>query len=158
MTLKEQIQDDMKAAMRAKNVARLGTIRLLISAFRQREIDDQTELDDLGVTAVIDRMLKQRRDSIAQYETAGRKDLADQERAEVDVLSAYLPQPFSDAEVDAVIEAAMLEALVAKGDGSDALSAADMGRVMAILKPRLAGRTDVSKASGLVKVRLAAVK
>ena len=158
MTLKEQIQDDMKAAMRAKNVARLGTIRLLISAFRQREIDDQTELDDLGVTAVIDRMLKQRRDSIAQYETAGRKDLADQERAEVDVLSAYLPQPFSDVEVDAVIEAAMLEALVAKGDGSDALSAADMGRVMAILKPRLAGRTDVSKASGLVKVRLAAVK
>jgi uncharacterized protein len=158
MTLKEQIQDDMKAAMRAKNVARLGTIRLLISAFRQREIDDQTELDDLGVTTVIDRMLKQRRDSIAQYETAGRKDLADQERAEVEVLSAYLPQPFSDAEVDAVIEAAMLEALVAKGDGSDALSAADMGRVMAILKPRLAGRTDVSKASGLVKVRLAAVK
>jgi len=158
MTLKEQIQDDMKAAMRAKNVARLGTIRLLISAFRQREIDDQTELDDLGVTTVIDRMLKQRRDSIAQYETAGRKDLADQERAEVDVLSAYLPQPFSDVEVDAVIEAAMLEALVAKGDGSDALSAADMGRVMAILKPRLAGRTDVSKASGLVKVRLAAVK
>jgi len=158
MTLKEQIQDDMKAAMRAKDVTRLGTIRLLISAFRQREIDDQTELDDLGVTTVIDRMLKQRRDSIAQYETAGRKDLADQERAEVDVLSAYLPQPFSDAEVDAVIEAAMLEALVAKGDGSDALSAADMGRVMAILKPRLAGRTDVSKASGLVKVRLAAVK
>ena len=158
MTLKEQIQDDMKAAMRAKNVARLGTIRLLISAFRQREIDDQTELDDLGVTTVIDRMLKQRRDSIAQYETAGRKDLADQERAEVDVLSAYLPQPFSDAEVDAVIEAAMLEALVAKGNGSDALSAADMGRVMAILKPRLAGRTDVSKASGLVKGRLAAVK
>jgi len=158
MTLKEQIQDDMKAAMRAKNVARLGTIRLLISAFRQREIDDQTELDDLGVTAVIDRMLKQRRDSIAQYETAGRKDLADQERAEVDVLSAYLPQPFSDAEVDVVIEAAMLEALAAKGDGSDALSAADMGRVMAILKPRLAGRTDVSKASGLVKGRLAAVK
>ena len=158
MTLKEQIQDDMKAAMRAKNVARLGTIRLLISAFRQREIDDQTELDDLGVTTVIDRMLKQRRDSIAQYETAGRKDLADQERAEVEVLSAYLPQPFSDAEVDAVIEAAMLEALVAKGDGSDALSAADMGRVMAIVKPRLAGRTDVSKASGLVKVRLAAVK
>jgi len=158
MTLKEQIQDDMKAAMRAKDVTRLGTIRLLISAFRQREIDDQTELDDLGVTTVIDRMLKQRRDSIAQYETAGRKDLADQERAEVDVLSAYLPQPFSDAEVDAVIEAAMLEALVAKGDGSDALSAADMGRVMAILKPRLAGRTDVSKASGLVKARLAAVK
>jgi uncharacterized protein YqeY len=103
-------------------------------------------------------MLKQRRDSIAQYETAGRKDLADQERAEVDVLSAYLPQPFSDAEVDVVIEAAMLEALAAKGDGSDALSAADMGRVMAILKPRLAGRTDVSKASGLVKARLAAVK
>ena len=158
MTLKEQIQDDMKAAMRAKNVARLGTIRLLISAFRQREIDDQTELDDLGVTTVIDRMLKQRRDSIAQYETAGRKDLADQERAEVDVLSAYLPQPFSDAEVDAVIEAAMLEALASKEDGSDGLSAADMGRVMAILKPRLAGRTDVSKASGLVKGRLAAVK
>jgi uncharacterized protein YqeY len=158
MTLKEQIQDDMKAAMRAKDVARLGTIRLLIAAFRQREIDDQTELNDVGVTAVIDRMLKQRRDSIAQYEAAQRDDLAAQERSEVAVLSAYLPQPFSDAEVDAVIDAALLEALASKGDGADSLSAADMGRVMAILKPRLAGRADVSKASGLVKGRLAAVK
>jgi hypothetical protein len=103
-------------------------------------------------------MLKQRRDSIAQYEAAGREDLADQERAEVDVLSAYLPQPFSDAEVDAVIDAALLEVLATKGDGAEALSAADMGRVMAILKPRLAGRADVSRASGLVKGRLAAVK
>ncbi|NBW44056.1 MAG: GatB/YqeY domain-containing protein [Betaproteobacteria bacterium] len=158
MTLKEQIQDDMKAAMRAKDAARLGTIRLLIAAFRQREIDDQTELDDLGVTAVIDRMLKQRRDSIAQFEAAGREDLAVQERSEVDVLSAYLPQPFSDTELDAVIDAALGEALASKSDGSDALSAADMGRVMGILKPRLAGRADVSKASSLVKGRLSAVK
>jgi len=158
MTLKEQIQDDMKSAMRAKDVTRLGTIRLLISAFRQREIDDKTELDDFGVTAVIDRMLKQRRDSIDQYGAAGRKDLADQERAEIDVLSSYLPQPFSDKEVDAVIEAALLEALASKGDDSAGLTPADMGRVMAVLKPRLAGRADVSKASGLVKGRLAAVK
>jgi uncharacterized protein YqeY len=158
MTLKEQIQDDMKAAMRAKDVARLGTIRLLIAAFRQREIDDQTQLDDSGVTAVIDRMLKQRRDSIAQYESAGREDLAAQERSEVDVLSAYLPQPFSEAEVDAVIDAALLEALSSKGDSSGKLSPADMGRVMAILKPQLAGRADVSQASGLVKTRLAAVQ
>ena len=158
MTLKEQIQDDMKAAMRAKDSARLGTIRLLIAAFRQREIDDQTELDDLGVTAVIDRMLKQRRDSIAQYEAAGREDLAAQERSEVEVLSAYLPQAFSDAEVDSVIDAVFLEVLASKGDGADSLSATDMGRVMAILKPRLAGRADVSKASGLVKGRLSAVK
>ena len=158
MTLKEQIQDDMKAAMRAKDVGRLGTIRLLIAAFRQREIDDQTELDDPGVTAVIDRMLKQRRDSIAQFEAAGREDLAAQERSEVEVLSTYLPQPFSDSELDAVIDAALCEALSLKSDGSDALSAADMGRVMAVLKPRLAGRADVSKASGLVKGRLSAIK
>ena len=158
MTLKEQIQDDMKSAMRARDTARLGTIRLLIAAFRQREIDDQTDLDDLGVTAVIDRMLKQRRDSIAQYEAAGREDLAAQERSEVDVLSAYLPQPFSDTELDAVISTALVEALASKSDGADALSAADMGRVMGILKPRLAGRADVSKASALVKGRLSAVQ
>ena len=158
MTLKEQIQDDMKSALRARDTARLGTIRLLIAAFRQREIDDQTDLDDLGVTAVIDRMLKQRRDSIAQYEAAGREDLAAQERSEVDVLSAYLPQPFSDTELDAVIGTALVEALASKSDGADALSAADMGRVMGILKPRLAGRADVSKASALVKGRLSAVQ
>jgi len=158
MTLKEQIQDDMKSAMRARDTARLGTIRLLIAAFRQREIDDQTELDDLGVTAVIDRMLKQRRDSIAQYEAAGREDLAAQERSEVDVLSAYLPQPLSDTELDAVIGTALAEALASKNDGADTLSAADMGRVMGILKPRLAGRADVSKASALVKGRLSAVQ
>jgi len=158
MTLKGRIQDDMKAAMRAKDVGRLGTIRLLIAAFRQREIDDQTELDDPGVTAVIDRMLKQRRDSIAQYEAAGREDLAAQERFEVEVLSTYLPQPFSDTELDAVIDAALREALSSKSDGSDALSAADMGRVMGILKPRLAGRADVSNASALVKGRLSAIK
>jgi uncharacterized protein YqeY len=110
------------------------------------------------VTAVIDRMLKQRRDSIAQFEAAGREDLAAQERSEVEVLSTYLPQPFSDIELDAVIDAALREALSLKSDGSDALSAADMGRVMAVLKPRLAGRADVSKASGLVKGRLSAIK
>jgi uncharacterized protein YqeY len=158
MTLKEQIQDDMKSAMRARDTPRLGAIRLLIAAFRQREIDDQTELDDVGVTAVIDRMLKQRRDSIAQYEAAGREDLAAQERAEVGVLSAYLPQPLSDTELDAVIGTALAEALASKNDGADTLSAADMGRVMGILKPRLAGRADVSKASALVKGRLSAVQ
>ena len=156
MTLKQQIQDDMKAAMRAKDSARLGTIRLLIAAYRQREIDDQSELDDSGVTAVIDRMLKQRRDSIAQYEAAGRDDLAQQERSEVTVLSAYLPQPFSESEVLAEVEAVLAEALTSKGEGAGALSAGEMGRVMALLKPRLAGRADISKASSLVKARLAA--
>jgi len=156
MTLKQQIQDDMKAAMRAKDSARLGTIRLLIAAYRQREIDDQSELDDSGVTAVIDRMLKQRRDSITQYEAAGRDDLAQQERSEVTILSAYLPQPLSESEVLAEIEAACAEALTSKGDGAGALSAGDMGRVMALLKPRLAGRADISKASAWVKTRLAA--
>lgn len=156
MTLKQQIQDDMKAAMRAKDGARLSTIRLLIAAYRQREIDDQSDLDDSGLIAVIDRMLKQRRDSIAQYEAAGREDLAQQERSEVTVLSAYLPQPFSESEVLAAVDAALAEVLAAKGDNAGALSAGDMGRVMALLKPRLAGRADISKASGLVKMRLAA--
>jgi len=155
MTLKQQIQDDMKAAMRAKDSARLGTIRLLIAAYRQREIDDQSELDDSGLTAVIDRMLKQRRDSIAQYEAAGRNDLAQQERSEVTILSAYLPQPFSESEVLAEIDAVFAEALTSKGEGTGALAAGDMGRVMALLKPRLAGRADISKASALVKARLA---
>jgi hypothetical protein len=156
MTLKQQIQDDMKAAMRAKDVARLSTIRLLIAAYRQREIDDQSDLDDPGLIAVIDRMLKQRRDSIEQYEAAGREDLAQQERSEVIVLSAYLPQPFSESEVLAAVDAALAEVRATKADGGGALSAGDMGRVMALLKPRLAGRADISKASGLVKVRLAA--
>jgi len=156
MTLKQQIQDDMKAAMRAKDSARLGTIRLLIAAYRQREIDDQSELDDSGLTAVIDRMLKQRRDSIAQYEAAGRDDLAQQERSEVTILGAYLPQPFSESEVLAEIDAAFAAVLTSKGEGNGALAAGDMGRVMALLKPRLAGRADISKASSLVKARLAA--
>jgi hypothetical protein len=153
MTLKQRIQDDMKAAMRAKDAARLGTVRLLIAAFRQREIDERMDLDDAGVIAVIDRMNKQRRDSVAQYEAAGREDLAAVERAELAVLAEYLPQALTDAEVDAEIAAA-IDAVRTAGNG--VIQPADMGKVMAVLKPRLAGRTDIARASARVKAQLSA--
>lgn len=151
MTLKQQIQENMKSAMRAREVDRLGTIRLLIAAIRQREIDERIDLDDLGVIAVVDKMIKQRRDSIAQFELASREDLAAKERAEVATLSSYLPQALSPAEVNAQIEAAFQSL---QSDGAAALGMADMGRIMAILKPKLAGRADLGKVSGLVKARL----
>lgn len=146
MSLKQQISDDMKAAMRAKETARLGAIRLLLSAMKQKEVDERVELSDADILAIIDKMLKQRRDSIAQYEDAGRQELADAEKFEISVLQTYMPQQMSEAEVAAAIE----QAIAATG----AAGAQDMGKVMGILKPQLAGRADLGKVSGLVKARL----
>lgn len=146
MSLKLRITDDMKTAMRAKDAARLGAIRLLLAAIKQREVDERIELSDAEVLAVIDKMLKQRRDSISQYEAAGRQDLADSEKFEISVLQTYMPQPLSEAEVAAAIE----QAIAATG----ASGVADMGKVMGVLKPQLAGRADLGKVSGQVRVRL----
>jgi uncharacterized protein YqeY len=146
VSLKQQISDDMKAAMRAKDAARLGAIRLLQAAMKQREVDERIELSDADVLAIIDKMIKQRRDSIAQFEAAGRQELADAEKFEIDVLQAYMPQPLSAEE----IETAIGQALVATG----AAGPQGMGKVMAVLKPQLAGRADIGKVSGLVKARL----
>ncbi len=146
MSLKAKISEDMKSAMKARETARLGAIRLLLAAIKQREVDDRIELDDAGVLAVIDKMLKQRRDSIAQYGKAGRQDLVDAEKLEVDVLTGYMPQALSPEE----IQAALAEAIAASG----AAGPQDMGKVMAVLKPKLAGRADMSQVSGLVKAAL----
>jgi uncharacterized protein len=136
----------MKAAMRAKDSARLSTVRLLLAAIKQREVDERIELDDAAVLAVIDKMIKQRRESIAQFEKASRNDLADAEKAEVQVLSAYLPAQMGEAEIQKEIESAI--------SAAGASSAKDMGKVMAILKQRLAGKADLGKVSGLVKGKL----
>lgn len=136
----------MKAAMRAKDSARLGAIRLLQAALKQREVDERIELAEADVLAIIDKMIKQRRDSIVQFEAAGRQELADIEKFEISVLQTYMPQQFSAEE----IEAAIMQALAASG----AAGPQDMGRVMALLKPQLAGRADIGKVSGLVKARL----
>jgi uncharacterized protein YqeY len=146
MALKDQITEDMKAAMRAKETARLGTIRLLLAALKQKEVDERVELADADVLSIIEKMLKQRRESIAQFEKAGRNDLADTEKAEIGVLSGYLPQQMSEAEVADAIAAAVTE--------SGAAGPKDMGKVMGLLKSRLAGRTDMGKLSGLVKAKL----
>jgi uncharacterized protein YqeY len=146
MSLKQQITEDMKSAMRAKDAARLGAIRLLLAAMKQREVDERIELSDTDVIAIIDKMIKQRRDSISQFETAGRQDLVDAEKFEVGVLQEYMPQPMSEAEVSA----AVAEAVAASG----AKSPQEMGKVIALLKPRLAGRADMGKVSALVKARL----
>jgi uncharacterized protein len=136
----------MKAAMRAKDSARLSTIRLLLAAIKQREVDERIELDDAAVLGVIDKMIKQRRESIAQFEKAARNDLADAEKAEVQVLSAYLPAQMGDAEIQQEVEAAIA--------ASGASGVKDMGKVMGILKPKLAGKADMGKVSALVKSRL----
>ncbi|HET9734813.1 MAG TPA: GatB/YqeY domain-containing protein [Burkholderiales bacterium] len=146
MTLKERIQEDMKAAMRAKDAARLSAVRLLLAAMKQKEVDERIELADADVLGIIEKMVKQRRESIAQYEKAARQDLADQEKFEIGVLSAYLPQQMGEAEVAQAIAAAVAE--------SGASGVKDMGKVMALLKPRLAGRADMGKVSGLVKAKL----
>ena len=146
MTLKARITEDMKAAMKAHDAARLGTIRLLQAAIKQREVDERIELADADVLAILDKMVKQRKDSIAQFEAGHRKDLADAERAEIAVLQAYLPQPLSAAEIDAMID----EAIAATG----AAGLPGMGKVMAVLKPKLAGRADLAAASAQVKARL----
>ncbi|MEO8136226.1 MAG: GatB/YqeY domain-containing protein [Betaproteobacteria bacterium] len=147
MTLKERITEDMKAAMRAKEVARLSTIRMLLAAAKQREVDERITLTDADVLAIIDKMIKQRRDSIAQFEAGGRADLVAVERAEVDVLSAYLPSQLTEVEVDALIADAI------KSTGAAGVSS--MGKVMAELRPKVAGRADIGKVSGMVKARLA---
>ena len=147
MSLKQKITEDMKTAMRAKDTARLSAIRLLLAAMKQREVDERIELSDADVLAIIDKMMKQRRDSYTQFEAAGRKDLADIEQFEMSVLQGYMPQQLSAAEIDAAIENAV--------SASGAASAQDMGKVMAILKPQLAGRADIAKASAQVKAHLA---
>jgi uncharacterized protein YqeY len=147
MALKDRINDDVKAAMRAKETARLSALRLLLAALKQREVDERITLTDADVVAVIDKMLKQRRDSISQFEAAKRQDLADAEKFEVSVLQAYLPQAMSQAEVEAAVAKAIAD-LGAQG-------AQDMGKVMAALKPALAGRADMGKVSAIVKARLA---
>ena len=146
MSLKDQITEDMKSAMRAKDSARLGTIRLLLAAIKQKEVDERIALDDAQVTAVIDKMLKQRRDSISQFESAGRQDLVDAEKAELEILTAYMPQQLGADEVRAVIA----EVIAAVG----ATGPADMGKVMGPLKAKLAGKTDMAAASALVKAAL----
>lgn len=146
MSLKARINDDMKAAMRARESERLGTIRLLMAAIKQREVDDRVELDDAGITAVVDKMLKQRKDSISQFEQAGRTDLADKEKAEVEVLTAYMPAQLSEAEVAAEVQKAVSE--------SGAAGPQDMGKVMGLVKARLAGRADMTAVSALVKAAL----
>ena len=137
----------MKAAMRAKDAARLSTIRLLLAAIKQREIDERTELDDAAVLAVIEKMIKQRRESIAQFEKAARTDLADAEKAEIQVLSAYLPAQMGDAEIQKEIDAVIA--------ATGASGAKDMGKVMGALKAKLAGKADMGKVSALVRGRLA---
>ena len=146
MSLKVRINDDMKAAMRARETERLGTIRLLLAAIKQREVDDRVELDDAAVTAVVDKMIKQRKDSIAQFETAGRTDLVDKEKAELDVLSAYMPAQLSDAEVAAEVQAAVAQV--------GATGPQDMGKMMGVLKPKLAGKADMTAVSAQVKAAL----
>ena len=147
MTLKARITDDMKDAMRAKDAARLSTIRLLLAAIKQREVDERVELADADVLGVIEKMVKQRRESIAQFEAGKRPDLAAIERAEVAVLQGYLPAPLTDAEIDALIA----EAIAATG----ATGIAGMGKVMAAVKPKLAGRADLGAVSAKIKARLA---
>ncbi|HJS76407.1 MAG TPA: GatB/YqeY domain-containing protein [Burkholderiales bacterium] len=146
MSLKSKITEDMKAAMRAKDSARLSAVRLLLSGIKQREVDERKELSDAEVTGVIEKMIKQRRESIAQYEKAARKDLVDAEKFELDLLIGYLPQQMSDAELSQAVDAAVSEA---KPAGTK-----DMGKVMALLKARLAGKADMGKVSALVKTRL----
>ena len=146
MGLKEQITDDMKAAMRAKDTVKLGTIRLLTAAIKQKEVDERVDVSDAHVLAIVEKMIKQRKDSISQFEAGGRQDLADIEKAELAILSVYMPAALSDAEVQAEVAAAVAEV--------GAAGPQDMGKLMAILKPKLAGRADMTVVSALVKAAL----
>ena len=147
MSLKARITEDMKTAMKAKETARLGTIRLLLAAIKQREVDERIELDDVAVVAVIEKLTKQRKDSVTQYQAAGRQELADAETFEISVLAAYLPEKMSPEDTAAAVAAAVAETC-AKGP-------ADMGKLMAVLKPQLAGKADMAEVSKLVKAALA---
>ena len=146
MSLKAQLTDDMKAAMKSGEKDRLGVIRLVNAAIKQREVDERIVLDDAAVLAVLEKMVKQRKDSVTQYEAAGREDLAAVERYEMGVIQAYLPAQLSAAEIDAIIVAAIAEA--------GATSGKDMGKVIALVKPKVAGRADMGQISGLVKAKL----
>ncbi len=146
MSLKARINEDMKSAMKARETAKLAAIRLLMAAMKQKEVDERIELDDAGVIAVIEKMIKQRKDSIAQYESAKRQDLADAEKFEVEVLSAYMPQALSADEIAVIVGAAIAE--------SGAKSAAEMGKVVALVKPKVAGRADMGEVSKLIRARL----
>jgi uncharacterized protein len=147
-SLKERITEDMKTAMRARDADRLGTIRLLLAAVKQREVDERIELDDAAITGVIDKLVKQRKDSISQFASAGRQDLVDKEESELVVLRGYMPQQLSAAEVEAEIAAAIAQV--------GAAGPQDMGKVMGVLKGKLAGRADMTAVSGQVKAALSA--
>ena len=147
MSLKAQITEDMKAAMRAKETVKLGTIRLLTAAMKQKEVDERVELTDAMVLAIVEKMIKQRKDSIQQFEAGARQDLADIEKTELAILAAYMPASLSDAEIKAEVAAAVT--------ASGATGPQDMGKVMAIVKPKLAGRADMTAVSALVKAALA---
>jgi uncharacterized protein YqeY len=147
-TLKERITDDMKAAMRAGEKERLGTIRMLQAAIKQREVDERITLDDTQVLAVVEKMLKQRKESIAQFEQGGRTDLADKERSEIAQLQAYLPEQLSDADVDALVKAAIAS--------TGAASVKDMGKVMGVVKAQAAGKADMGAVSARIKAALSA--
>ncbi|MCS6945390.1 MAG: GatB/YqeY domain-containing protein [Sutterellaceae bacterium] len=146
MSLKDRITEDMKAAMRAKDAARLSAIRYLQAAIKQKEVDERITADDTAIVAVVEKLIKQRRDAIAQFEQAGRSDLVAKERAELELLQSYLPQPATDEEVVAAVEAAIAST------GAEGPQA--MGRVMSALKTQLAGRADMAKVSAVVKARL----
>ncbi|MES9826856.1 MAG: GatB/YqeY domain-containing protein [Candidatus Thiodiazotropha sp.] len=145
--LKEHILDDVKAAMKAKEKSRLGTLRLITAAIKQREVDERTELDDIQVLAILEKMIKQRRDSIKQYESAGRQELAEQEKSEIAIIETYMPAGLSDDEISAMVDNAIAE--------TNASGMRDMGKVMGLLKPQMQGRADMGKVSGLVKQKLA---
>jgi uncharacterized protein len=147
MPLKDRIQDDMKAAMKARETQRLSAIRLLLAAVKQREVDERKDLADAEVVSVIEKMMKQRRDSIAQYTSANRHDLAEAETFELNLLAGYLPKQMSDAEIADAVQGALAQ--------TGAKGAADMGKVMGVLKAKLGGRADMAKVSALVKSRLA---
>jgi uncharacterized protein YqeY len=146
MSLKDQISEDMKNAMRAKEAQKLATIRLLLAEIKRKEVDERIEVTDANVLAIIEKMIKQRKDSITQFEAGGRADLADIEKAELAILATYMPAGLSDEEIAAEVKAAVAE--------SGAAGPQDMGKVMAILKPKLAGRADMTAVSGLVKKAL----
>jgi uncharacterized protein YqeY len=146
MSLKAQITEDMKAAMRAKESARLATIRLILAEIKRKEVDEQIEVDDTQTLAIVEKMIKQRKDSITQFEAGGRPDLADIEKAELAILSAYMPAGLSDEEIAAEVAAAVAS--------TGAAGPQDMGKVMGVLKPKLAGRADMTVVSGLVKKAL----
>ena len=146
MNLREKLNEDIKAAMKAREQDRLNALRLMLSAVKQREVDERITLDDAGVVAVVEKMIKQRKDSISQYEKAARQDLADKEKFEIGVIEAYLPHQLGQDEIDAAIS----DAIQATG----AKSPADMGKVMGVVKPKLAGRADMGKVSALVKTKL----